>query len=484
MTMQHWAGAAAPKAPVLEILDRPLLDRAAGLAAEYLAGVAERPVAARATVEELRVALGGLLPEHGEPAAETLERLARGAEPGIVASAGPRYFGFVVGGALPVALAADWLAAAWDQDAGPYALGPSAAVVEEVAGGWLLDLLGLPASASVGFTTGGQMANFTGLATGRHAVLARAGWDVEARGLFGAPEIRVFAGAEAHVTIFSSLQMLGLGRERVVPVAADDQGRMRAAALAVALAEGSGPAIVCAQAGCVNSGAFDPLAEIADLCAAHGAWLHVDGAFGLWAAASPALRHLVAGVERAHSWAADGHKWLNVPYDCGIVATADPAAHRAAMSFTAAYLVRSAGGGRDPFDWVPESSRRARGFATWAALRHLGRDGVRDLVERCCALARRMAGRLAAAPGVEVLNDVVLNQVLVRFTPPEGAADEAARDAFTREVVRRVQEDGTCWLGGTTWQGKAAMRISVSGWATREDDADRSVAAILRAVES
>jgi glutamate/tyrosine decarboxylase-like PLP-dependent enzyme len=470
-----------PDSTSVPILDRPLLERAAELAAEYLAGLPGRPVRARASVDELRAALGGPLPEHGEPAGETLERLVRGAEPGVIASAGPRYFGFVVGGALPVALAADWLAGAWDQDAGAYSLGPSASVVEEVAGGWLLELLGLPPGASVGFTTGCQMANFTGLAAGRHAVLARAGWDVEARGLYGAPEIRVFAGEEAHVTIFSALQMLGLGRERVVRVAADAEGRMRPEALAAALAAGEAgaPAIVCAQAGCVSTGAFDPLEAIADLCAAHGTWLHVDGAFGLWAAASPALRHLTAGAARADSWATDGHKWLNVPYDCGVVACADPAAHRAAMSFSASYLVLSAGAERDPFDWVPESSRRARGFAVWAVLRHLGRDGVRALVERCCALARRMAARLATAPGVEVLNDVVLNQVLVRFTPPGGG--DAERDAFTREVVRRVQEDGTCWLGGTTWKGRAAMRISVSGWATREEDADRSVAAILRA---
>jgi glutamate/tyrosine decarboxylase-like PLP-dependent enzyme len=468
----------------MSILDAPLLARAAELAAEYLAGLPERPVKERAGVEELRALLGGPLPEQGEPARETLERLAAGAEPGVVATAGPRYFGFVVGGALPVALAADWLAAAWDQNAGAYALSPAAAVAEEVAAGWLLDLLGLPPGASVGFTTGCQMANFTGLAAGRHAVFARAGWDVEARGLFGAPEVRVLAGEEAHVTIFAALQMLGLGGERVVRVGGDEQGRMLAGELARALADGEGPAIVCAQAGCVSTGAFDPLDEIAALCRARGAWLHVDGAFGLWAAASPALRHLVRGAERADSWATDGHKWLNVPYDCGMVACADPAAHRAAMSFAAPYLVQTSGA-REPFDWVPDSSRRARGFAVWAALRHLGRDGVRDLVERCCALARRMAARLAAAPGVEVLNEVVLNQVLVRFAPPdgagEGAAGEDAGDAFTREVVRRVQEDGTCWLGGTTWRGRAAMRISVSSWATREDDADRSVAAILRA---
>jgi glutamate/tyrosine decarboxylase-like PLP-dependent enzyme len=322
------------------------------------------------------------------------------------------------------------------------------------------------------------MASFAGLAAARSAVLARAGWDVEEDGLAGAPPVQVVAGEAVHATLLAGVQMLGLGRGRVLRVAADEQGRMRADALRDALASLEGPAIVCAQAGEVNTGAFDPFDAIADAARRRGAWLHVDGAFGLWAAASPALRPLVAGAERADSWATDAHKWLNVPYDSGLVFVRDRAAHRAAMSLGAAYYVESAADERDNFHWVPESSRRARGFAIYAALRALGRDGVAELVERCCRLARHMAQRLRAAPGVEIANEVVLNQVLVRFAPPAGGD----ADAFTRAVIRRIQEDGTCWLGGTTWRGRAAARISVSSWATTEADADRSADAILRCV--
>jgi glutamate/tyrosine decarboxylase-like PLP-dependent enzyme len=396
--------------------------------------------------------------------------LARAAEPGLVANGGGRYFGFVVGGSIPAALAADWLTAAWDQNAGLYVLSPAAAVVEEIAGGWVAELLGLPAGVSVGFVTGAQAANTTGLAAARHEVLRRAGWDVEAAGLAGAPRVRVLAGEERHGTVDRAVRLLGLGTDSIEPVGTDAQGRMRPDALAERLAAGSGPAIVCAQVGNVNSGAVDPVGELCQVAAPAGAWVHVDGAFGLWAAASPGLRPLVAGVERADSWATDAHKWLNVPYDSGLVFCADPAAHRAAMGARANYLVHAADGERDPFDYNPESSRRARGFPVYAALRALGRQGVAELVDRCCALARRFAGRLAAADGVEVLNEVVLNQVLVRF------GDD---DALTREVVRRVQADGTCWLGGTSWHGTAAMRISVSSWSTDESDVDRSVAAVL-----
>jgi glutamate/tyrosine decarboxylase-like PLP-dependent enzyme len=403
--------------------------------------------------------------------------LARAADPGLVASAGPRYFGFVIGGSLPAALAADWLVSAWDQDAGLYVLGPAAAVVEEVAAEWLRELFGLPRTASVGFVTGCQMANFTGLLAGRHAVLARVGWDVEDRGLTGAPAVHVVVGAQAHVTIFAALRMLGLGSGTVRRVAADDQGRMRPDALRDTLRSCDGPTIVCAQAGEVNTGAFDPLAEIGEVCRAHGAWLHVDGAFGLWAAADPARRHLLRGVELAHSWATDAHKWLNVPYDSGIAIVSDPAAHTAALTKRADYIVRLGGDTRDPSDYVPESSRRARGFAIYAALKSLGRRGVADLVERSCSLAARMAGRLRASGVADVLNSVELNQVLVRFRAPAGRDG----DAHTRAVIERVQQDGTCWLGGTTWHGRAAMRISVSGWCTTDADADRSVDAIMRA---
>ena len=403
--------------------------------------------------------------------------LVRHVDAGLIAMPGPRYFGFVIGGSYPVALAADWLTAAWDQNAGLYAVSPAAAVVEDVAAGWLRALFGLPETAGVGFVTGGQMATFTCLAAARHAVLRRVGWDVEQDGLCGAAPITVVVGEEAHATIFSALRYLGLGARRVRTVAADGQGRMRPDALRATLATCNGPTIVCAQAGNVNTGAVDPFPDIAPLTQARGAWLHVDGAFGLWAAASPALRHRVAGVELADSWATDAHKWLNVPYDSGLAIVADASAHRAAMSVTAAYLISGSSDQRDPLDWTPEFSRRARGFPIYATLRALGRQGVAQLIERCCALARRMAERLAAAPRVTVLNDVVLNQVLVRFQPPP--AGDA--DAFTRAVVERVQRDGTCWLSGTTWQGKGAMRISVCNWSTTEADADRSVAAILRA---
>ena len=456
---------------------RPLLAHTAELASTFLAGVEDRPVGPPVRPDALRAALGGPLPATGADAVVVVEALARAADPGLVASAGPRYFGFVIGGSLPAALAADWLASAWDQNAAMYVMSPAAAVVEEVAGAWLRELFGLPAGASAGFTTGATMANFTALAAARHAVLARVGWDVEEDGLGGAPAITVVVGEEAHVTILAACQMLGLGRGRVHRVAVDGQGRMRADALEALLRTLDGPTIVCAQAGNVNTGAFDPLAAIAEATRARGTWLHVDGAFGLWAAAVPALAHHVDGVAHADSWATDAHKWLNVPYDSGLVFVRDAAAHRAAMTLGAAYYVETAGDERDGYNWVPESSRRARGFAVYAALRALGRTGVAALVERTTALARRMAARLGRAPGVEILNDVVLNQVLVRFHPPGGGDP----DAHTRAVVARVQADGICWLGGTTWQGRAAARISISSWATTEADVDRAAEAILSA---
>ena len=454
------------------------LETAAAHATRFLRGLPERPVAASAGVEELRARLGGPLPDGPSDPAEVVAQLSELADDGLVASAGPRYFGFVVGGSLPAALAADWLAAAWDQNAGLFVLGPAAATVEDVAAGWLTGLLGLPATATCGFVTGGLGANFAGLAAARNHVLARAGWDVERDGLIGAPPVEVVVGAERHVTIDVALRYLGLGSGRLRVVPADDQGRMDAAALPEVLAAVEGPTIVCAQAGNVNSGAFDPLPAI---CAAghdHGAWVHVDGAFGLWAGASPALRHLVAGVDRADSVATDAHKWLNVPYDSGLVFVAHPQAHLAAFAKVASYLTPAQGGERDPDGFVPEASRRARGFPVWAALRSLGRSGVAELVERCCGHARRFADALAAADGVEVLNEVVLNQVLVRFPDPGG--DHGGR---TREVIRRVQAGGTLWLGGTTWHGMAAMRISVSNWSTTDADVDRSVTAILQATE-
>ena len=458
----------------------PLLSRTAALAEQFLASLRERPVGATATREGLAARLGGALPAQGLAPLEVVEGLAAAAnDGGLIASAGPRYFGFVIGGSVPAALAADWLVSAWDQDAGLYACGPAAAVVEDVAAGWLLDLFGLPASASVGFVTGGQMANFTGIAAGRHAVLARAGYDVEEDGLRGTPPVHVVVGAEAHVTILTSLRLLGLGSGRAVRVAADAQGRMQVDALRKTLAALDGPVIVCAQAGNVNTGAFDPVGEISDIAHERGAWVHVDGAFGMWAAVAPARAHLFRGAERADSWATDGHKWLNVPYDSGIAIVRDRAAHKAAMTGRAAYLVQSEGAERDPQDWTPEFSRRARGFPVYAALRSLGREGLTALVERCCGLATRMADRLragAAGAGVEVriLNEVVLNQVLVRFEPRGGDAG-----AFTRAVVGRVQREGTCWMAGTRWHELEAMRISISNWSTTEEDIDRSAQAIL-----
>jgi glutamate/tyrosine decarboxylase-like PLP-dependent enzyme len=441
----------------------------------YLEGLPARSVTSRASLAEMRAALGGPLPEQPLEPRAVVAALAAAAEPGVVASSSGRFFGFVIGGATPAALAADWLTSVWDQNAGLYILGPAASVVEEVTGRWLAELLGLPAGVSVGFVTGAQMANFSALAIALHEVLRRAGWDVESAGLWGAPRLRVLAGQGRHGTIDRALRFLGVGGAAIVPVDSDDQGRMRTAALRRALDQASGPAIVCAQVGNVNSGAVDPVGEICEVAHQHGAWVHVDGAFGMWAAASPRLRPLVAGVELADSWATDAHKWLNVPYDSGLVFCAHPEAHRAAMGIRAGYLIHGTGEERDALDYNPEFSRRARGFAVYAAIRALGSQGVAELVERCCGLARRFAERLAAADGVEVLNQVVLNQVLVRFRAADGD-----HDAHTRRVVERVQQDGTCWMSGTTWQGRAAMRISVSNWSTDEADVDRSVAAILR----
>jgi glutamate/tyrosine decarboxylase-like PLP-dependent enzyme len=452
-------------------LEALLLD-AARRAARHRAAVADGPVAQdpRTAADAVRAGLGDLADGPADPAA-VVEELVAAVEPGLVASTGPRYFGFVVGGALDAATAADVLAVGWDQLAFNPVSSPAAAVVEEVAGSWLKDLLGLPAGASVGFVTGGQAANTVGLAAARHRVLADVGWDVERNGLVGAPAVRVVASAERHVTLDRSLRLLGLGTGCVLPVPADGQGRIDVAALGEVLAGlPAGPLVVCLQAGNVNTGACDDLAGAIRLARGYGAWVHVDGAFGLWAAVAPARRHLVAGLQEADSWATDGHKWLNVPYDCGYAVVADPVAHRAAMAFTAAYLTGSGEDGlRTPADYVPESSRRARGFATWAALRQLGRSGVADLVEGCCVLAGRLADQLTALDGVAVVNDVVLNQVLVRF------GDD---DARTEAVVAAVQASGECWTGATTWHGRRLMRVSVSSWRTTEADVDRSCAAI------
>lgn len=429
----------------------------------YRADVGGRRVAPSPEAVERLAALGGPLPAVSQSPAEVFALLDTIGSPATVASAGGRYFGFVTGSSLPVTLAATWLAAAWDQNSGLYVMSPVAAELERITLGWLLDALGLPAEAGGAFVTGATVANFTGLAAARHAVLQRVGWDVEADGLFGAPPITVVVGAEAHTTLFKALSMLGLGRSRVVTVPVDDQGRMRSDALP----EISGPAIVCLQAGNVNSGAFDPAGEILPWARRAGAWVHVDGAFGLWAAVAPNRASLVADFAGADSWATDAHKWLNVPYDSGLAFVRDAEALRRAMAATAAYLPTA--DQRDPMHYTPDSSRRARGVEIWAALRTLGRAGLADLVERCCRHASRFAEGLRAA-GYSVLNEVGLNQVLVAF----------GDDETTRHVIDAVQRDGTCWCGATVWQGRAAMRISVSSWVTTSDDVERSLAAIIR----
>ena len=458
-----------------ELFDEALLDRARDHAYEFLRTVDERPVGARATRDELLAALRMPLPETGDDPAAVIDALAAQASAGTVACVGPRYFGFVIGGSIPVSLAADWLTSTWDQNAGIFATSPLSSVVEDVAREWVLDLLDLPRESSVGLVTGCQMANFTCLAAARNAVLRRAGWDVELDGLQGAPRVNVIVGAEAHVTIHTSLRMLGFGLRHALPVPTDEQGRMRADALRKLLENVSGPTIVCAQAGNVNTGSVDPMREIAAAVREHDAWMHVDAAFGLWGRASRKTRALLDGVELADSWATDAHKWLNVPYDNGICIVRDAQAHRAAMTVKVAYLEQTSGVERDQVDWSPEFSRRARGFTVYAALRTLGRQGLEELVDRCCARARLMAECLAQRHGVRILTDVVLNQVLVRFNDS---------DEITRDVIARVQRDGTCWLAGTTWHDKAAMRISFSNWATSEEDVRRSADAILKCLEA
>lgn len=441
-----------------------LLNDAAKRGIRYLETIGDRRVFPDSTALEGLGALDEVLPPVARDPSETLDLLDRVGSPATVASTGGRYFGFVTGGALPATVAAAWLAAAWDQCAGLRPLSPVAAKLEEVAGAWLLELLGLPGDAGVGFATGATTANFTCLAAARHAVLARHDWNVEERGLFGAPPIRVVVGEEVHASVAKALGMLGLGRDRVERVPVDDQGRMRADSLPSLDAD----TIVCIQAGNVNSGAFDPAEPICAAARASGAWVHVDGAFGLWALATPELADLTRGVADADSWAADAHKWLNVPYDSGLAICRDANAMRAAMTIVAPYLLPSAV--PEPNHYVPEMSRRARGIEVWAALRTLGRTGVADLVERHCRQARRFATGLRAA-GFEILNDVVLNQVLVAF------GDAERTDA----VIERVQAGGVLWAGRTEWHGRTAMRISVSGWPTTDDDVDRSVEAIRRA---
>ena len=444
-----------------------LLDDASGRARRYLAALDSRAVAPSPEALAALARFDGPLPERASSPDRVLAELDELGSPATVASAGRRYFGFVTGGSLPVTVAASWLASAWDQNAGLVACSPIGAKLEQVALDWLKDLFHLPRDSGGGFVTSATAANFSALAAARHALLARAGWDVEAQGLFGAPPITVVVGEEVHASVQKALSMVGLGRERVARVPCDAQGRM--------LREKMPPiterTIVCVQAGNVNTGAFDPVAEICEHVRSRGAWVHVDGAFGLWAAAAPAHAHLARGIENADSWATDAHKWLNVPYDSGLVLTRHADSLRAALSVGAAYLAQ--GEARIPYQYTPDFSRRARGVEVWAALRQLGRAGLEDLIERTCRLAEAFAAGLSRK-GFAVLNDVVLNQVLVSFGSPER----------TREVIARVQSEGTCWCGGTIWQGHTAMRISVSSWATTAADVDRSLAAIVRAAEA
>ena len=453
---------------------RSLLTRTVDHVVAYRDRASEGPVFPNVDLDKVRAAIGGRLPDDPSSADEVVDQLIGAVEPAMVTTTGPRYFGFVIGGALDVATAAEVLTVGWDQNAYNHLSSPSAAVVEEVAGSWMVDLLGLPTHVSFGFVTGAQGANTVSLAAARHKVLADAGWDVERDGLLGGPAVRVVANEERHATIDRSLRLLGLGAGVLEPVTTDVNGAIDVAALSRVLAsKPPGPTIVCLQAGNVNTGACDDLVGAVAAAHNHGAWTHVDGAFGLWAAASPATRPLLAGLGTADSWSTDGHKWLNVPYDSGYAFCAHPDAHAAAMAYTAAYLTGlTPAAVRPPGDYVLESSRRARGFATWAALRQLGRSGVAELVDRCCALARRFASELAAVDGIAVRNEVVLNQVLVRF------GDD---DAMTDRVIEAVQGSGECWMGSTTWHGERLMRISVSSWRTTDSDVDRSVQAIVAA---
>jgi glutamate/tyrosine decarboxylase-like PLP-dependent enzyme len=461
-----------------------VLDAATASARAYLASLPDRRVHPVTSPEAIRAVFERPLSDAGEPAEDVVAELARDLEPFVTAHASGRYFGFVIGGLHPAAYGAELLVSTWDQNAGLYAPTPGVAIVEEVAARWVVSLLGLPEASSVGFVTGGQMATFTCLAAARDHVLREVGWDVEADGLQGAPRVHVVVKTGRHSTVPRALRYLGLGERTAIEVACDDEDRLLVDDLADALAALEGPTIVCAEAGNVNTGAFDPFEPLADLAEAHRTrgnptWVHVDGAVGLLAAASKRSAHLTAGMDRLDSWSTDGHKLLNVAYDCGVAICRHPAPHRAAMSVRASYLVQGDGDVREAMDWNPEFSRRARGVGVYATLRSLGRDGVAALVERTSGLARRFASALAGSGRAEIVNEVVLNQVLVRWHPPSGADPDGWNDA----VVAAVQADGTAYVSGTTWRGHRLMRISVADWASDETDVDRAVAAMLRCAE-
>jgi glutamate/tyrosine decarboxylase-like PLP-dependent enzyme len=452
------------------------MEKAAAHAIAYRRHIASAPTTPTAGYGAMLDAFDGPLPEDGGDAAAIIDLLVERGTAGIRASTGPRFFGWVIGNSHPAGVAADWLASAWGQNAGNVLAAPTASAIEAVAARWLLELLDLPATASVGFVTGATVANFVCLAAARSEVLRRAGWDVEADGLFGAPHIRVLIGADAHATVFSGLKYLGLGARRVITVETDAMGRMLPGAFERALGAGGEPTIAIAQAGQINTGASDPFAEIAPMARERGTWLHVDGAFGLWARSAPAVEAQVAGVEQADSWATDGHKWLQTPYDCGFAIVRDAEAHRRSMAISASYLPPAEGAERDPSAYVPELSRRARGFATWAMIRQLGRGGIREMVERNCLVARQMADRLTAEPGISLVCPVVLNQFMVRFEAEDGDGD-----ALTLATVEQVQADAVAFIGSSQWRGRWVMRVSVCSVATTEAEGDLAAAAVIDA---
>ena len=456
----------------------PELKRAAELAAEYIESFDHQNVSEEPDPQELRDRLCKELTDDGLPPLQVINELAEDAKDGLLNTAGGRFFGWVIGGGIPVSVAADWLTSAWDQNAAAYACSPSAAIIEEVVAGWLKDILGLPQQASYAFVTGCQMAHVTALAAARHKVLADHDWSAERQGLAGSPPIRVLVG-EHHETLLRALRHLGIGTDAVVQVAMKDDGTIDVAALKIELEKNPDmPTIVSLAAGDLNRGAFDPFEDICDLAHAHNAWVHIDGAFGLWVASSPRYRHLVKGIEKADSWATDAHKWLNVPYDSGIAFIADPESHKIAMTIPAAYKVE-VDNVRDQFEWGPEWSRRARGIPIYAALRTLGRNGVAEMIERCCDLTREFVMELGKLPGVEVLTSPVINQGLVRFTDPDGD-----HDSRTDAVITRINEGGEAWFGPTVWNGMRVMRISLSNFRTTRNDIDRALAAIRVALES
>lgn len=461
---------------------RRLLESTATRAADYVDGVSARPLQSALTASELRSQLGGPVPEQASPALDVIDELITAVEPGLLNSSGSRFFGWVIGGTQPAGIAADFMTSAWDQNAGAYACSPAAAVVEEIAGAWLKELLGLPAPASFAFVSGCQMAHVTALDAARYRLLASAGWDINQQGLFGAPAIRVLTGEHHHETFARALRLLGVGRASIELIALSERGQMSVEALDVALGSADPrPTLVCLQAGDLNTGRFDDFDQLCDLVheRCRNSWVHVDGAFGLWAALSDAHKHLLQGVEKADSWATDGHKWLNVPYDCGYAFVADREAHQACLAMQASYIIANESTGRDAIDWTPEWSRRARAFPTYAVIRALGRDGIGEVVARCCAVATQLVEELRLIPSVEVLQAPVINQGLVRFLAADGD-----HDARTERVCSAIQAAGNAWFGQATWQGKRVMRISVCNHRTTLGDVEPSIAAVVQALST